>query len=482
MTSYHMSSSSATTTPRISTPPALFPQSKVLELRGFEFFQLRTAQEICQAFDFGFWRSLVLQLSRSEPAVLHAAIALGTLHETEEALGMPAPKDRVSDSRHRFAVSEYNTSIKLLTELANKRDMSSSSSSSSSNKANNSSSSDEERIKVTVLATCLIFVHIDLLRGHHQNAVLHIRSALDILDEDNGVIPSDIKTMMKTAFRRLDIQSVHFDSESPFARPTGNLAPYGSRPFGNAPFQTVAEGKERYDILIYHSFRLLRKCERSVCKHRKHQSDDGTIKYQKYTLIRIHDDFIAHCREVALDPKAMSSAEDRHAILLLQMHALLTRIFISVCPFHDGEADFADHLRSFQQIVILANTYISSLSSSEGRRGSGLPSLSTDWGVILPLASTAMKCRDETVRNVALALLESCKHREGFWDATLAAKICRQVVELENSDGAPGNRDHLVSSLYVDVSDSQEEALLSWEWYGAVNFVPSTRNTISVAI
>jgi hypothetical protein len=473
-----MSSSSATTTPRISTPPALFPQSKVLQLRGFEFFQLRTAQEMCQAFDFGFWRSLVLQLSQSEPAVLHAAVALGTLHETEEALGMPVSKDRVSDSRHRFAVSQYNTSIKLLTELANKRDVSSSSSSS---KAIISSSSDEERIKVTVLATCLIFVHIDLLRGYHQNAVVHIRSALDILDEDNGVIPADIKTMMKTAFCRLDIQSVHFDSESPVARPTGSLA-HGGCPCTSAPFETVAEGKERYDILIYHSFRLMRKRERSACMHRKDQSEDETTKFQTHTLARMHDEFIAHCREVALDPKTMTSAEDRRAILLLQMHALLTRIFVSVCPFHDGEAAFAGHLRGFQQIVILANTYISSLSPSEGRRGSGLPSLSTDWGVILPLSSTVMKCRDETVRTVALALLESCNHREGFWDAALAAKVCREVVELENSDSTPGNLDRLVSSLYVDVCDSQEEALLSWEWYGNVNLAPSTRNTISVAI
>lgn len=180
--------------PRLRPQQALpiFPSAKAQELRGFEFFQHRTAREMCPSFDFGFWTSLVLQLSRSEPAVLHAAIALGVLHETEESLGMPISKDRLThNEKHKFAVGQYNAAIRLLMG---------------------------GRTATSVLATCLIFIHIDLMRGLYQAAGAHIKSGLKILEESGNVLSHDVDRMMRTGFCRLDLQAAHFDAEAPYSK------------------------------------------------------------------------------------------------------------------------------------------------------------------------------------------------------------------------------------------------------------------------
>jgi hypothetical protein len=64
-----------------------------MELRPFEFFCRRTARELPGFFHSGFWEHVVLQLSCGEPAILNAAIALGALHEAEEANDMSLSRE-----------------------------------------------------------------------------------------------------------------------------------------------------------------------------------------------------------------------------------------------------------------------------------------------------------------------------------------------------------------------------------------------------
>lgn len=143
-------------------------------------------------FDCGFWTSLVLQLSQSELAVLHAAIALGVLHETEESLGMPISKDQLThNEKHKFAVGQYNAAIRLLMG---------------------------GRTATSVLATCLIFIHIDLMRGLYEAAGGHIRTGLKILEESRNMLSHDVSRMMRTGLCRLDLQAAHFDAEAPYSK------------------------------------------------------------------------------------------------------------------------------------------------------------------------------------------------------------------------------------------------------------------------
>lgn len=57
-----------------------------------------------------------------------------------------------------------------------------------------------------------------------------------------------------------------------------------------------------------------------------------------------------------------------------------------------------------------------------------------DVGCLPQLYYTALKCRIHHVRHRAVELLQPLIHREGFWDARIAATVARRVVEVEEGD------------------------------------------------
>lgn len=58
----------------------------------------------------------------------------------------------------------------------------------------------------------------------------------------------------------------------------------------------------------------------------------------------------------------------------------------------------------------------------------------TDLGAILQLFFTALKCRHRYLRRQAIGVLGQLTHKEGIWDAQLAACVAREVVRIEEAD------------------------------------------------
>jgi hypothetical protein len=89
---------------------SLTPESQLtesdLERRSFDFFCKRTVVVFSGIFDPTFWTRLVLQATHHEPAIRHAAIALGALHESSEV------GSRVKPSI--FAMEQYGKAIRYL--------------------------------------------------------------------------------------------------------------------------------------------------------------------------------------------------------------------------------------------------------------------------------------------------------------------------------------------------------------------------------
>jgi hypothetical protein len=57
-----------------------------------------------------------------------------------------------------------------------------------------------------------------------------------------------------------------------------------------------------------------------------------------------------------------------------------------------------------------------------------------DIALIPPLYYTALNCRVHQIRLQAIKLLELSSHREGIWDAKIAACVVRKVMEMEERD------------------------------------------------
>jgi hypothetical protein len=84
------------------------------EARSFHFFCQKTAPQLTGFFGDDLWEYLILRASHHEPAIRHAVIALGSLHERFiEHDGMVA-KSKTELYRDDFALREYTVAIKFL--------------------------------------------------------------------------------------------------------------------------------------------------------------------------------------------------------------------------------------------------------------------------------------------------------------------------------------------------------------------------------
>lgn len=73
--------------------------------RSFAFFMQRTSPQFAGFFGSVFWERLVLQTAHHEPAIRHAIVAIGSLHEQ---------KTVATDPEVIFALKQYNLAIKKL--------------------------------------------------------------------------------------------------------------------------------------------------------------------------------------------------------------------------------------------------------------------------------------------------------------------------------------------------------------------------------
>jgi len=165
-----------------------------VERRGYNYFLTNTAPELSGYFSAGFWEGLILQAAHQEPALRHAVIAIGSLHET-----FAHKKLNYSVNHGGFAVEQYAKAIKHL-----RRSLASGS-----------------QAPVTALMSCILFVCFDSVLGRFSSAMVHLQSGLRIIRDvrfratcsaaDEFLIENTIAPL----FMRLSLQAIlYIDTRS----------------------------------------------------------------------------------------------------------------------------------------------------------------------------------------------------------------------------------------------------------------------------
>lgn len=136
-----------------------------IESYAFDFFRLQTVRQLPGSSWTLSWERLALQMGHHEPAVTHAAIALGSIHRalTFEAYKGPAGIDA---EQHQFALSQYNKAMGYIRNYIETLD-------------ETCSDSDVE----VVLLVSLLFFCFEVLHSEDARATMHLRTGLRILYE-----------------------------------------------------------------------------------------------------------------------------------------------------------------------------------------------------------------------------------------------------------------------------------------------------------
>ncbi|KAK2604863.1 hypothetical protein N8I77_007758 [Diaporthe amygdali] len=412
------------------------PQDRVLgplldlstpeEKRAFYFFQHVTAPCISGDFDAVFWRSVVLQVAQTEPAVRHAVLSVSTLHEgltqgtiVQSTDGCPTQS---------FALQQYNKAIaRLLDQMNNPLTK-----------------------PLASLLTCVLFVCIEFLQGKDKESLIHLeqgRQLLTRLDERyNGPEMECILRHVVPLYTRLSLTSFLFGG-TPVALPD-SLKSRGDIPdtFGSM------------DHLRYFMHEFMEQAFRFTHRARPAKNSSDSISRETMQLLEVEQDRLL-CRlakfnvAFSLFQASRTKPGPENTLLVLQMYLHAQYIWISTA-LSSSEVVYDNYLAQFAAIVPLAAAYIDLETSQQHqpvfppqRHGSATipthpssgPSQQLPGGnftfethIIPPLYYVATKCRHPLIRRSALSLLRrDPSRRENLWRASVMGALAGHVVSLE---------------------------------------------------
>lgn len=421
---------------------------------SLEWFQCRTATKLPGTFNSGFWRTLLLQASMTEPAVRHAVLALSW---SQKSLIMAA------DGGERVALQHYGTAIRRLRSHLQTRTRASA------------------RI---ALITCVAFVCADLIRGHFETARIHLRSGLEIAREMRSSCYAGYNAVGSSpeheacdgriveVVARFHLQVELLD----FAHPHPCIVPHALLPRTSAPaFLSMIDAWQELHWIIIEtlclSHRTREGCSTQCPNCNLVVHDYSPLAHQQALRKTLglwsdkYDTFRA-AGQYHEFPGVINEVQQQKIHGVLLPYNTLAAIMIST-SLSTGQAIFDSQIDHFRLLLEQMSQLWIATSTPQHTQSNGkwwehdydAARSVTDLGCLAPLYYTALKCRDRSVRRQAISLMESISHREGFFDARTTAAIARKVVEIEEQGPSTivinANRNSVVGkrkSLGVDVS------------------------------
>ncbi|CZR56121.1 uncharacterized protein PAC_06009 [Phialocephala subalpina] len=391
------------------------------ERRAFAFFCERTAK----CFQSEFSTFYLPQAANEEPAIRHAIIALGGIHEfcglDEERLNGISPTDP-------FSERQYGKAISLLL-----------------NSTNMSSKHPTE----VYLITCILFACFESLRGHIKSAITHVRCGLELLHQTTtaDTLASFVYVPRKTIgslFTHLDNQMMGLGGSLLLTvmRETERLSAPFSELKDPETFRKLEGAHESFDIFLNRALHVHRTSEMLLADPLGF-SDSETllleIETERGKCLQYLDRWSRAFNQYLIGHGLQHERSSGYNIYVLQIWRVTAKIFLSVNNT-DAQETWDQFQPEFNTIVTLAEALVET-STIANTSCQGIPSFSFHLGILPPLFLTSIRCRDPILRRRAVHILSSSRRCEGIWDSRLAATVAGHVINAEEKDvsqSAPG--------------------------------------------
>ena len=367
-----------------------FPGASIseLDMQFFDVFRHTTAPGTASLLPSSFWTCDLLRMAHGESAIWHATLSLGALHHQWEADRMSRLRGEVPSGKfRREALMHYFRAISLAQAIAD---------------------------NPTLRALSVVLVAVSNILGRWSDSRTHLFGGLQLLDRDHDG-GSDVDSTAEM-LERLDLQAMTFsDSQAPypFESPVW-LRSLHRRLHGTTSIESYGQA----GTLI---FALLRQFILTSVHGPEERSTPKTPGPFQNGLIGDLEAWEAKML-------AFEAATPRHGIPALSIclyHAQL-RLWIAA-SFEGDESrwDTDECLFYFDYIVSLAEALLRKLKMQS------VNPLSLEPAVIVPLFSTAHRCRHPHLRRKALNLLKTCKRQEGMWSSDGAAAVVERIIVAE---------------------------------------------------
>lgn len=360
----------------------------------FDFFRQKTGPSTSMFLPSDFWTKEALQLALSEPAIWHAAAAVGALHRRwnleSEFIDWGVDAQRLT---HR-AQFHHGKALSLVKDL------------------HSSSKSKFLALAVMLMTSANLMGNMREAQGHNVEA---LRSACELRDQDEAVPEIESLTGMLS---RLDFQAMTFsDSTSPY--------PYSKVIQLQRP-DTNTDALARQNISSYSQaattlYPMIKRCM-MLDELFGRKSDYGDYLQDIGHFTRDLTDWeSAMARfEATLAPEARESTP---ALSFRLWHTMLR--LLAKATFLGLENRWDPCLAYFERMVFLAEILAARLCEASK------PRLTLEPGLVVPLFFTAHRCRQPMLRRRAVSLLQRLNSQEGMWRSDAAAMVAQAMINVE---------------------------------------------------
>jgi hypothetical protein len=340
-----------------------------------------------------------LQISQADPAVYHAANMLGAVHEDSDANKMRLSGENLQRARHRFAAQQASRSYSYLSKRH---------------------TSNDPQFREVMLVCCLLFVMSELLLGQYQNAFQHLHGGLHILKETQESHRTlNLEDSLVRVFERLDIESSHFGSGTPFFfNHVGfNDDLHISDVFSD--IKSMADVQRSVTFLLNLGIPFLARCWPFSAAEVTSQCDELVQKQQE--ILFYNYQFQKRFSLFYRDSYHTLSRREQEGVDVSQLQSLSQMLSLETCLIKGPIPEN------------LTPKYISLLSAHQAflAKFSDRPTLTLDYGVLPGLWVVASECPDYAVRLQAIRAVEMWPHCEGIVNSNVIVSMALNNLKKE---------------------------------------------------
>ncbi|KAI9035785.1 Zn(II)2Cys6 transcription factor [Aspergillus affinis] len=387
------------------------------ERRAFEYYYYRAAPALSDALDLSFWRGAVLQISRSEPAVWDAVVALSTFYRFPVDLqaGLPQSLGQALLPRTRSqqeGLGWYSRSLTSIQSriLRGKADL------------------------AVALVSCVLFLCIEVLQGNVQAVMALYRHGMRLI--------LSASTERLKHFVPLGLAAGVFERLGPLAQMMGGLSylPDHSTILANVQDVHVSLGAARDTLYAL------------VTRWKNLDDDWKAVRHDANTRQAAGPGDMFRSRQSSLEHKFVAwyqrfKSMDEVARYIdgsnpksgpLALHeGIIASLLITYTTFllstqtclSLSESVYDAYESEFAQIVAHAPVALTATAMEDGHQ----PPFVFDMGVAMPLFVTALKCRIPSLRRQALELQLRGPPRQSLYVGASAAGLLAALIVLEET-------------------------------------------------
>ncbi|PYI21653.1 hypothetical protein BO99DRAFT_379613 [Aspergillus violaceofuscus CBS 115571] len=383
------------------------------ERRCFGFVQARTIPDVLSYFDSLIWEQFALQMVRREPAVWHAVVALGAVHQHIEPRLMGG-----STVWECIAVAQSTRSFACLRRR---------------------NPQDPQMREVTLLC-CLLFTIMDVVRQEFGTAVQHIRAGLRILDEAQLSTSRDGQPLLRFwlhSFRHLDTQI----SSDRLLMVEGSGSRSSTEDAGNAAVQpavdptwlswtshsqepyTVASARHMLEPLYNRFFKFIRQCWRMSPAELQSAAAAPVLAEQASLTTQYHRarQFWRIFR-TEQDASKLSPKDERGAEVL-EIWLTTVGLGLQTGPLHGDPTALQRFTPQYRDLLNRNQRFLARFPQR--------PTLLVDMGVLPTIFFVGDGCQDLSVRWEALQAHYAWPHQEGPFSAPLMAARLEHLIRTQ---------------------------------------------------